>query len=87
LSEQEKIITGSLLGLAINGLVVDWGRSRLILNEYTSQDIADLKHYFTQSKGTLSRQFITKETLRGQRSNEDIINLRNTIHHLKWLAP
>jgi hypothetical protein len=87
LTEQEKIITGSLLGLAIDGLVVDWDRSRLILNEYTSQDIAELKHYFTQSKGTLSRQFITKEMLRGQRCNEDTVSLQNTIHHLKWLAP
>lgn len=87
LSAQEKIITGSLLGLAIDGLVVDWDRSRLILNEYTPQDIADLKHYFTQSKGTLSRQFVTKEILRGQRSNEDILSLQNTIHHLKWMDP
>lgn len=87
LSAQEKIITGSLLGLAIDGLVVDWDRSRLILNEYTPQDIADLEHYFTQSKGTLSRQFVTKEILRGQRSNEDILSLRNTIHHLKWMDP
>ena len=87
LSEQQKIITGSVLGLAIDGLVADWDRSQLILNEYTPQDIADLRHYFSQSKGTLSRQFITKEMLRGQRSNEDIISLRNTSHQAKWLAP
>ncbi len=87
LSEQEKIITGSLLGLAIDGLVVDWDRSQLMLNEYTPQDIEELKQYFTQSKGTLSLQFITKVMLRGQRSNEDIISLQNTTHHLKWLAP
>lgn len=87
LSEQEKTIAGSLLGLAVDGLVVNWDQSRLVLNEYTPQDIEELKRYFLQSMGSISNRFITKEMLRGRRSNEDIISLQNTIHHLKWLAP
>lgn len=86
LSAQEKIITGSLLGLAIDGLGVDWDRSRLILNEYTPHDIAELKHYFSQPKGTIPRRFITKEMLRGQRSNKDVVRQQNTLHYLKWLV-
>ena len=87
LSEQEKIIAGSLLSLAIDGLVVDWDRSLLKLGDYNPQNIEELNHYFSQSKGPTSYRFITKEILRGQRSNEDIVRQQNTIHHLKWLAP
>ncbi len=77
----------SLLGLAIDGLVVDWGRSQLILEEYSPQNIEELKHYFSQSKGSIPHRFITKEVLRGQRSNEDIVGQQNTLHYLKWLVP
>lgn len=87
LSEQEKIIAGSLLGLAINGLIVDWDRSLLILGDYSPQNIEELNHYFSQSKGPTSYQFITKGILRGQRSNEGIVRQQKTTHYLKWLVP
>ena len=87
LPEQEKIITESLLCLAIDDLVVDWDQSLLVLNEYGPRDFEDLSHYFSEPKGVAPQRFITKEILRGQGKNNRIVGQQKTLSHLKWLGP
>jgi len=85
LPHQQQVIAESLLGLAVQGLVVDWEQSVLTLHEYTEYDMRILKDYFSQSEGTVRGRFITRELLGIQQSNEGIIRYLDSIHKIMWL--
>ena len=87
LSRQEQAIADSLLGLAVEDITIDREHLLLILDGFTPQDIEELGHYIFQEKGSVSYRFITKNFLREQRRNEDIVQHQDEIYRLKWLAP
>ncbi len=85
LPQQQQVIAESLLGVAVQGLIVDWEQSVLTLHEYTGYDMRILKDYFAQSEGAVSGQFITRKLLGIQQSNEGIIRHLDSIHKTMWL--